>query len=194
MLDYGIVNKFETGSVVDCSRPPTEAEKAALQAEVTNNPLSRPYRDEGGALVSPSDLDNLINGSWVEDNPVAQPSVAKSSISLNDFGVFFSTAMFKIIAGATDEAGQALLAKWQTIQQNEVALISMQQSVPADSVSLASVLSQLMSDGVVVQSDVDYLMNQPDPAWQAQIVNKARSSVIFDHPIMVEAGDWEGIA
>lgn len=95
-------------------------------------------------------------------------TLQKDSISKDDFGVFFSTAMGRVEAGATTDAGKALLGKWETIEHDEVPLVDFQTAVPGGTVTLTGILSQLVGDGVMTQGEADAFTTRP--ASRAEIL------------------------
>lgn len=184
----GIENKIVNGESISLSRALTSDEKASLQSELTNNPASRPYRAEGGALAGVAELLDALNGSYAV-NSLPQTRVARTTCTRDEFTKFMISVQY-----AATVAGGTMDAKYALIEARLMPYIQAQDTILLTSGILTAEIAQMESDGLVSADDVATFSTEPDPAWQPQAVHPARCNAIFSEPLTLEESDLEGLS
>jgi len=171
----------------DGQRGLTEAEAAILRSELANDPAGRGYAGKD----APTQAD-LINGSWVTDNP-PPATVARPALMQGDILVLTSRLQAKH-AGAKLQ-GQALPDGLAYVIDTLLPSVSKQVSMDLTDPDVQEMMGALEQAGLLTQDEITALTTQPDPAWVAQTVHASRASELFTAPpLTITVADIEGLA
>jgi hypothetical protein len=171
------------------SRPLTPEEVSAIRARMDADPAMRGFKDGNGDWKSAAELLPLLNDRYGVVNPQPMVPVARASCSKHDFAVFMGTAMGKILAGATTQAGQALFGKWTNIKNTLLPFVDLQDSVPVGSKTIGDLVKNLVDDHVIDQDEADAFTKTPDPSYRATYEVDNEATQAAGHPLLIMPSD-----